>query len=133
MNIERLYSILDTTTMQLPNESEADESIEKVDLQFIVVGVNKEAAEMCRDAVIEILAEYPEPERLAGGPSYIEVGAAIGDQGRAFQLFALGKVLGFWTIITPATLGITGDAAATLAGQGMVMISGYKGEAIPAA
>ena len=78
------------------------------------------------DELIAILKTYPQPERLAGGPSYIEVGGEIGDQGAAFQLFALGKVLGLWDIITPEKLGITGPEANQMAGMGFVMMSGFK-------
>ena len=147
MNLERLYKILADTTMQLrkgaeieqhqagpiavtevfamPHESEAV-GIEKVDVHFMVIGVDKAKAEAHRSELIEVLHGYPEPERLAGGPSYIEVGAVIGDQGAAFQLFALGKVLGLWSIIMPETLGITGEQAHKMAGSGFVMMSGYK-------
>ena len=75
---------------------------------------------------MEILRGYPEPERLAGGPSYIEIGGVLGDQQEAFLLFALGKVLGLWSVITPATLGFEGPEADQLAGAGMVNMSGFK-------
>lgn len=110
----------------MPHESQANNGIEKVDCHFIVVGVNKVLAEAHKDELIAILKTYPQPERLAGGPSYIEVGSEIGDQGAAFQLFALGKVLGFWDIITPAKLGITGPEADQMAGMGFVMIDGFR-------
>lgn len=165
MNLDRLYQILQNTTLQfrkgeeiegdpklvsaiknlkegddlnklpggvvhiyaMPHESQATNgSIEKVDLHFIVVGVDKTKAEQHKDELIAILKTYPQPERLAGGPSYIEVGGEIGDQGAALQLFALGKVLGLWDIIIPETLGITGPEANKLAGRGFVMMSGFK-------
>lgn len=110
----------------MPHESQAKNGIEKVDCHFIMVGVNKAKAEQYKNELVAILKTYPQPKRLAGGPSYIEVGAEIGDQGAAFQLFALGKVLGLWDVITPEKLGITGPAARQLAGSGMVMISGFK-------
>lgn len=147
MNTNRLYEILSETTCQfrkgaeieerkagsvavteiyaMPHESEAQSGIEKVDMEFLTIGVNRAKAEAHRDELVKILNEYPEPERLKGGPSYIEVGAEIGDQGAAFQLFALGKVLGLWDVITPAALGFTGEEARALAGRGMVMMSGY--------
>lgn len=109
----------------MPHESEA-QAVEKVDMEFVVIGVNKAAAERHKAEFIEILGEYPRPDRLAGGPSYIEVGGEIGDQGAAFQLFALGKVLGLWDVITPASMGFSGAEARQMAGMGMVMMSGYK-------
>ncbi len=150
MNLDRLYEILKDTTKQLrkgaeieerqagpievievynmPHESEAS-GLEKVDVHFVMIGVDKAKAETHRDNLIEILREYPFLERLAAGPSYIEVGAEIGDQGAAFQLFALGQVLGLWQVITPETLGFSGEQAQQMAGRGYIMISGYKEEA----
>ena len=149
MNLDRLYEILNETTIQLrkgeeieqrhsgslqvtkvyamPPESEAEGNhLEKVDCHFIVVGVDKAKADSYKDEFISILRTYPEPERLAGGPSYIEVGGIIGDQGASFQFFALGQVLGLWKVITPKLLGITGEEADRMAGMGFVMMSGYR-------
>lgn len=147
MDLNKLREILKETTIQLrkgeaveerqsgrvqvveifnmPHESEVN-NIEKIDCHFITIGVHKDIAEQYRDELNEILKTYPSPERLAGGPSYIEVGGVIGDQGTALQLFALGQVLNLWKIITPKTLGFSGKEANALAGQGMVMISGFK-------
>lgn len=113
----------------MPHVSEAKPNIEKVDLEFLVIGVNRAKAEGHRAELVEILKTYPQPERLAGGPSYIEVGAEIGDQGAAFQLFALGKVLGLWDVITPKSMGFEGAEAAQMAGAGFVMMSGFRAAA----
>lgn len=106
----------------------APEGLEMVDVEFMVVGVDKAKAETRRAELRAILDAWPQPERLAGGPSYIEVGGVIGDQGAAFLLFALGKVLGLWGLITPASMGITGPDAREMAGAGFVMITGYRPE-----
>jgi hypothetical protein len=161
MNLDRLYEILNETTMQLrkgdvvhgdkhlvdaikdgrdlskepggvvtidamPHVSEAKPDIEKVDLEFLVIGVDRAKAQAHKDELVSILKTYPEPERLASGPSYIEVGGELGDQGAAFMLFALGKALGLWDIITPASMGFDGAEARAMAGQGFIMISGFK-------
>ena len=148
MKVDRLYHILGETTVQLrkgeeveehqegnlkvtevyamPHESEAEAELQKVDCIFLIIGVNKQKAEQYREELIGILKEYPEPERLAGGPSYIEVGGMLGDQGAAFQLFALGEVLGLWKVITGKMLGMDDETARQMAGSGMVMISGFK-------
>lgn len=110
----------------MPHENEARNEIEKVDVEFITIGVDKAKAEQHRGELISLLSDYPEPDVLAGGPSYITVGAAIGDQGAAFQLFALGKVLGLWDIITPSRLGLSGEQARQAAGAGYIMITGYR-------
>lgn len=144
MNCERLYAILADTTQQLrkgpeivqyaagplqvaeinamPHASEADANLVKVDMELLVIGVDKAKAERHRKELIEILRTYPNPEELRDGPSYIHVGAAIGDQGAAFQLFALGKVLGLWEVITPKKLGLP----SAMAGTGFVMITGFR-------
>lgn len=113
----------------MPHENEAKPEIEKVDLEFIVVGVDKAKAENNKAELISLLDTYPDPEQLAGGPSYIAVGGTIGDQGAAFQLFALGKVLGLWNVITPKALGFDGEEARQMAGAGYIMITGYKPQA----
>ncbi len=149
MNLDRLYAILADTTVQLrtgpevtrervgildvthvyamPHVDDALPHLERVDVVFVVVGVDKAKAERHRAELLAILATYPEPKRFAGGPSYIEVGGVLGDQGAALQLFALGQVLGLWTVITPRTLGFD-DAVdiRDMAGRGLVMISGFK-------
>jgi len=147
MNTQRLYEILNETTVQLrkgqaverrtennievvevfamPHESAAKPEVIKVDMEFLVVGVDKQAAEKHKDELIAILKTYPNPERLAAGPSYIEVGGVIGDQGAAFQLFAIGKVLGLWDVLPPATFGMTGKEGRDAAGVGYIMITGF--------
>jgi hypothetical protein len=109
----------------MPHVSEARPDIEKVDVEFVVIGVDKAKAEEYRAEFISILKQWPNPERLAAGPSYIEVGGEIGDQGAAFQMFALGKVLKLWDVITPKMLGATGEQARQMAGMGYVMMSGF--------
>lgn len=161
MDLDRLYRILNETTIQLrkgdvihgdkplvdaikagvdhdnlpggvvtfdmmPPVTEAADGLEKVDLEFLVIGVHKAKAEQHRAELISLLNTYPNPERLAGGPSYIEVGGEIGDQGAAFQLFALGKVLGLWDVITPSLFGMKGEEAKEAAGRGFIMMTGYK-------
>lgn len=151
MDLERLHHILINTTVQLrkgaeveheqvgqvavtrvyamPHESEAPSTMEKVDCVFMLVGVDMTRAEPYRSELIALLDAYPEPSRLAGGPSYIEVGGVLGDQGAAFQLFALGEALGLWKVITPRTLGFKDEGEIReMAGRGLVMISGYKSQ-----
>jgi hypothetical protein len=150
MPINRLHCILSETTAQLRKGAEVEErteksglhvtevfamppashpsfdDCEKVDVEFCVIAVDKKRAEDRRTELVDILKQYPNPERLADGPSYIEVGAEIGDQGAALQLFALGKVLGLWDIITPKIMGFEGEEASQMAGMGLVMISGFR-------
>lgn len=99
----------------------------KVDLVMVTVGVLPIAHER-RGTLVELLKRYPYPERLAAGPSYIEIGGILGDQGQALALIALGHVLKLWEAITPALFGVTGAEAQKMAGMGYVMISGFKHE-----
>jgi len=148
MDVDKLWEILDATTttfrkgepivaqeeggvavarvFDMPHTSNAPDELLQVDCHFVIVGVDKVAAEGCRKELVALLDDYPQPTQLAGGPSYIEVGGVVGDQERALRLFALGEALELWTVVTPATLGVEGEMADVLAGQGMVMTSGYK-------
>ena len=148
MDLDALYRILQVTTQQvrkgpevtqetagglqvthvysMPDESAIPPTARVVDVHFIQIAVHLEAAGLVKDDLVALLRTYPEPERLARGPSYIEVGGWLGDQGAALQLFALGEALGLWTVITPERLGITGAAADQLAGTGFVMLSGWQ-------
>lgn len=148
MSLDGIYQILEETTQEfrkgeevverdvgqvhvtdifaMPHESGTPADLQLVDLHFITVGVDQTKAEARREDLVRLLNGYPQPERLAGGPSYIEVGGVLGDQGTALRLFALGEVLGLWQVITPSKLGVTGPEGNQLAGMGLVMISGYK-------
>ena len=110
----------------MPHESTAT-GLDLVDVHFIKIGVDKEKAESRKDELISALDKANFVDRLRLGPSYIEVGVYLGDQGAALQLFGLGKVLGLWEIITPESIGMDGEDADKLAGFGMVLIDGYKG------
>ncbi len=149
-NLERLHKILAVTCTQLrkgpevtseqsgggmevitvqamPHESAfaGREGYAQIDVHFLTISVDLTEAEEHKAELIEILGAYPEPERLAAGPSYIEIGGVIGDQGAALTLFALGEALDLWRVLTPATLGIEGSDAKDLAGRGMVLMSGF--------
>lgn len=143
MNTNRLHEILRSTTAQfrkgeaverrpgvtevfaMPHQDEAAPGLVMVDMELLQIGVNMAAAAPLREELVALLKKWPNKGELATGPSYITVGAVIGDQGAAFQLFALGKALDLWSVITPATFGLTGDEARRAAGLGYVMISGF--------
>lgn len=146
MTLDRLHQILNETTVQLrkgevvtketqpglevttidmmPHVDEAGPEFEKVDVHFMWIGVDKAKAEERRAEVYTFLRDNDQLFRQ--GPSYIAIGGLIGDQGAAFQLLALGKVLGFWDVITPASLGADAAQAEQLAGAGYIMASGCK-------
>lgn len=101
-------------------------NFDKVDMIFVDVVVDKERAENYRSDLTRILEEYPQPERLAAGPSYIELAPNLRmEQEGALRLMALGKTLGLWDIISGNTLGASDDEAKKMAVNGFLMISGY--------
>jgi hypothetical protein len=151
MNAQRLYEILQKTTrvyrkgeqveqrevgnihvteiFGCPRTSEAtkDNGYEKVDMIFVDVLVDRKNAELCKNELEKILEEYPQPDRLAGGPSYIELAPNLGlEQEGALRAMALGKTLGLWQIMSAKTFGMDEQTAREMAGVGLLMISGYK-------
>jgi hypothetical protein len=149
MNLDRLHAIIDTCTVPLREGREGgerDESalqvtenyteslidaarddLEKVDTWFLVVGVDRAKAAVHKAELIDLLKTYPEPAVLCDGLfSYITVGAEMGDRDTVLRLFALGKVLGLWDVVTPATLGLSGERARDAAIRGFIMCTGFK-------
>jgi hypothetical protein len=112
-----------------PHTSEAPQgnNYEKVDLIFVDVLVNKQKAETEQQELENILEQYPQPKRLAGGPSYIELAPNLRlEQEQALRLMAIGKTLGLWEIVSGKTFGMSEPETETLARQGLLMISGYE-------
>lgn len=116
------------------------EDVQFIDMHFFMVGVNMRAARVWKETLGALLDNWPPdpsymPEnRLANGPSYIELGSQIGTfmgQQDAMRLMALGEALDLWDVITPerlmARVGVQLDdqQARMMAGSGLVMISGY--------
>lgn len=62
------------------------------------------------DDGVGAFGDKPSAERIAGGPSYIEWGGLIGDQGLALRVMACGQEAGLWEVMTPKSLGITEQA-----------------------
>jgi hypothetical protein len=108
-----------------PGREDIPVDLEVHDCYFLDVGVDVAEAEKRRAEFLEILDNWP--GGLDGGPSYITVGADIGDQTMAFQMFALGEALKLWEIVTPIKLRFEpGPAADLAAGSGYIMITGYR-------
>lgn len=149
MDIEKLVKILKETTVSLrKGDARTDEKkgnvtvtnlyfmphtngvndVEKVDMHFIVIGVNKAEAEKRRDEFVALVKTYPDLDRFYQGLSYIELGGVIESQEAALQFMALGQVLGLWDIVTPEKLGMDGKMADDLAGMGFVMITPIRKE-----
>lgn len=121
---EERHGNLNVVTIHHPNSvSEMPDVFDKrIDTHFYVVGVNTQKANEYRDEIIQIMRDYPTLDRLVQGPSYIEVGGEMGDQGIAMTTFAVLEAIGLADIMTPAKLGMTGPQADEMAGRGFVML-----------
>lgn len=100
---------------------------EPVDMVFFVVGVWPSVAAVRRPRLVELLNDpkvWPNPERWALGPSFINIGGIIGDQELALRLMALGKVCGMWELVTPATMKAPEDMWNEVAAAGYIMTVG---------
>lgn len=113
----------------MPHADHVPPELERVDVHFELVGVDKERAEARRDDLLRVLREWPD-DRLSAGPSYIEAGGVVGDQGVALRLYALGQVLDLWEVVTPERMGMSGEAADRAAGAGYVMVTGFRDPAV---
>jgi len=130
VNKRRTAGVSVTEIFDYPATQDAPQGpqYEMVDMVFIDVLVDLEKASKLRGQLEATLAKYPEPDRLAGGPSYIELAPNLGvEQEGALRLMALGSALKMWDIISGKTLGMNDAETRELAGQGMLMISGYGG------
>ena len=151
MNAQKLYDIIQDSTRVLrkgeeverrqvgnvdvvelfgydhTSEAPSGDNFDKVDMIFVDVVVDRARAERYRADLTRILRDYPQPERLVGGPSYIELAPNLEmQQEGALRLMALGKTLGMWDVMSAKTLGMDDATARQMAGQGFLMISGYK-------
>jgi len=104
-----------------------------IDVHFFQVAIDERLDHDRFNDLLEAAMDSPgefntiNTARMATGPSYIELGAWIGDQGLALRTMAAGQAVGRWDVITPARLGITDEQlAADMAGRGLVMVSGLK-------
>ena len=98
-----------------------------VDCHFVVIAVDIPKAEAHRDAFVDELKAYPEPERLAEGCSYLQLGAVVGSHDVALRVLAVGKALGLWEVVTPAKMGFEGRQADQLAERGMIFNDQFRG------
>lgn len=129
--------IIDLGTMVRENVVQVGKDTEGATSVGFFSVVQKPGSDLTAEQLAEAIKAAPwgfyqdeEIERLAQGPSYIELGAWIGDQGVALCLIGLGKILGLWDVVIPATLGIEGAEAEQMMGMGFIMIAPGKGTAL---
>lgn len=145
MNIDRLKIILSQTTYSevAGPETPGNNAILQlfrplpkgsgilVDCFLLKVRVHPGRAQEFAAELVKILEYYPQPRSLIAGPSYLQVGQALKgkvkspDLEGALRLFALGKVLGFWKIHTPAELASNDEQAQEMAKNGHITITGF--------
>lgn len=92
-----------------------------VDIMFFSVANN--SAE--KEKFLELVQEE-HPNWLDGVEhNYLKIGGDMGDQGIALQTMALGKLLGVWELLTPASIlpMLTRELQMELAGRGMIAIN----------
>lgn len=117
------YTTLNTSEMPLALEMPTN--LEQVDCHFITVAVDKEVASRYADELRSLVAEWPNGAHREIG--YIEAGFWLNNsQENAFCLFGVGSVFGWWRILTPATVQLTGERADAAAGGGMISCTGLK-------
>ena len=121
-------NVLETYLYPPTSETISTENHDKIDMIFVDVVVDKKKAETHRQELEGILSHYPQQERLAGGPSYIELAGELRvEQEIALRLMALGESIGMWKVIDAKRFAHASDAEAmALAENGFLMISGWK-------
>jgi len=122
-----------TEAFFMPHSDEANTAqVEMIDMVFLNVGIAREEANSIRNELAALLA--PAKDVWMAGPSYIHIGAACGDQGRALDLMALGSYLKFWDLLSPMViLRLPSDnpTCRQLAGGGMFFVQGWWPEGKP--
>src|SRR3989344_1514990 len=92
------------------------DNFDKVDMIFVDVVVDRAKAKQYKGILTEQLRSYPQPKRLADGPSYIELAPNLGmEQEGALRFMALGKTLGLWDVMNAKALGMDDATARQMA------------------
>ncbi|MCX6710125.1 MAG: hypothetical protein NTV63_04220 [Candidatus Woesearchaeota archaeon] len=109
------------------SKAPSGDNYDNVDMIFVDVVVNKTEAEKYRSDLTRILDDYSQSGVFADGPSYMTLAPELGmEHEETLRLMALGKTLGLWKIMSGKTMGMDDEQALSLAGNGFLMISGYK-------
>ena len=123
---ELIDSIRKTLHMCLVPEENVTQSSRIVDVHFFKVAVQDNIAPSLAEDLAGYLSALCTEEFLKKGPSYLELGEKLGDQGLALTVMALGEALKLWQVITPAKLGVIGAAGQQMAGQGLILTDGFR-------
>lgn len=94
-----------------------------VDVHFAIVAVDAERALAVAD---EIQEEWGALVCVSDfkGPTFLELGAVLGDHRAALRFLALGETIGMWKVVIPSSFDIpSSEYADQLAEEGLVMAS----------
>jgi hypothetical protein len=126
VTVRQVGSLEVTTVDDMPPAGQAPP--DPVDVHFMLVGFTEGIDRGMFLALLKAacdghgeFADVPRT-RLLTGPSYIELGAWLGDQGLALRFLALGEKLGLWEVVTPKRLKFPEEAGDALAGHGFVRL-----------
>ena len=110
MNIARIDAILTDSLGQVDDNQQPVKGSEVFNFFVMALALKTTKVHEHATEMIELLKEWPSESwgyavpQLGGEINYIVAGAVLEDQGRAFMLFAFGKVLGWWDILDPHTM-----------------------------
>lgn len=115
------------TVVEINNYPHADTAQrELVDMVFVEIGIDLPKAQAQRSAIVAAFGDYIGPEsglNYREGPSYLHIGADLGDQETALRLMALCSVLHIGRLMTPMHIGAEGRMAQDLAGRGFLYLT----------
>ena len=115
------------TVVEIQNYPHADTAANAlIDMVFVEIGVNLPAAQAQRSAIVAAFGDYIGPESgldYRQGPSYLHIGADLGDQETALRLMALCSVLHIGQLMTPMHFGAEGREAQEFAGRGFIYLT----------
>jgi hypothetical protein len=138
MDIQKLqFIVADCLASGIVDPELVPKGVKVIDLHFYRFAIVVEKAERHREELLELLREWPdtsasgELQTLKQGPNYTQFGIVADDHLHGLMLMAVGAVLGFWEIITPATLSFEGPDADEMAELGIVMTTGFNPDGVP--
>ncbi len=101
---ENVRASLEKVRPFLVNNPDASSSVDMIlSADLRAISLSKPLPDAIREEFITATAPYaPQGEQL---PSYIELGARLGDQGDAIVMMAIGKLLGIWEILSLKEIG----------------------------
>lgn len=135
MDIKRITAILADSLGEVGEDQQPDAYSEVFDFFVVALTMNTNKVHEHASEMTELLKEWPSESwgqpvpPLGEEISYLTAGAVLGDQGRAFMLFAFGKILDWWDVMDPhSMLGMKYDdpLGHQLAGAGLISINGYR-------